>query len=242
MQVLKHLSYTQISWYITLLVSLVVYFGCHPEFIYDVEYMSSTIQPYPFNQTVAVLLMFYLFIDLWYNNENRLDTHIHHVESIIGILLGLYGTNVGMVNNCLLNEVSTIWLSLVVFSRKYEFFMLSDILMVPFLFKFVAYRVFPISYMLLVMTQNLDRFTYNKTVIVHSSVFILHACLQYYWFTLIVLKIKRMCKKMAHVQYGSYPDTFCYFSKAKTRTAKINPDTQGHAEPRKVHGRENPHK
>lgn len=197
MQFLKDSTYATFSWYITLLVSLAVCFGCHPTFIYDAEYLSLTTQPYPSNQAVSVLVLFYLFIDLWCNNENRLDTHIHHVECIIGILLGLYGTNVGMVNNCLLNEVSTIWLSLLVFSKKYGFPMLSDALMVPFIIQFVTYRVLPISFMLFVMAGNLNKFTPSGAAVVHSCVFIVHACLQYYWFVLIVLKIKNKCQKVA---------------------------------------------
>ena len=196
------LNYTNYAWYVTLFVSSVVYIGCFPKFIYDVDYMASTNQPYQNNYYISILLVLYLFVDLWYNDQNKLDTHIHHVESIIGLLFSLYNKNVGIANNCLLNEVSTIWLSLLTITAKFtgntaKFIQTFTLLM--FTTTFVTYRIIPVSGMFVIITQNIERFAYDTTTCVQVLSFFVHTILQYYWFILIINKIHRKINAHYHL-------------------------------------------
>ena len=63
-----------------------------------------------------------------------------------------------------------------------------NIFWIPFAITFFTHRVFPLSVMLVVMLQNIDKFVYSSITTVHFTSFLLHTGLQYYWFILICNK------------------------------------------------------
>lgn len=193
-------SYTNISWYITFAVSIVVLIFCDLNFNYNVEYMSSSTQIRSTNSFASFVLLFYLIVDFWFNNENTCATHLHHIESAIGIMISIYGKNVGVVNNCFLNEASTIWLCLIVIFNKHGFKQIGDALLIPFTLTFVTHRIFPLSVMLVIMVQNIDRFAYDEVTMVHFALFLVHTGLQYHWFALIVKKAYKKAFRKTRLQ------------------------------------------
>ena len=130
------------------------------------------------------------------------DKLIHHINSICGLTLSLYGYNIGVLNNLIKNEVSTIWLSLMALSYSSTnilFKKLNPIFIILFIITFINYRIIPCSTIMYVMLINVNSHIYTFINIIHFIIFFIHLMLQYYWFLLIIKKLYNIIyRKLFH--------------------------------------------
>ena len=193
------MSYNDISWYLALVMSMNVYMFHNIPFIYDTEYLFANVQPYEHLTPVLYCVDVYLIMDLLCNSSNKFDTLLHHVAGITGISISLLGNNVGVLNNCIRNEISTIWLALGTISHKSDlhlFKCLNPIFMMIFAITFVSHRIIPCSLIMYQMITNTSMVAYSPLSLAQSCSYIFHLGLQYYWFSLIAKNIYCLvCKK-----------------------------------------------
>lgn len=178
-----------------MMMSIVIMWFDNVDFNYDIEYLSSTVQPYNHMYQLMICLVYYLGFDLIVNPSNKIDTILHHIESIGGLSLALYGRNVGILNNCVRNEFSTIYLALAtICSKSKNKFIkkISPLFMMLFVPTFVWYRIIPSSKMIFIIISNIHLFIFDTIDFIHFIFFLIHIILQYYWGFLILKKIKKM--------------------------------------------------
>jgi hypothetical protein len=193
--------------YMTLMMSLYIYTFHNIDFIYTPEYLFSSTQQYEHMTNIIYVLTIYLIYDLIYNFSNyyntcAYDTIIHHINTLYGIFVSLLGYNIGISNNLIRNEFSSVWLALLLLSYKSDnilFKKLNPFFMIIFSFTFILYRIIPCSIMMYIIIDNYILIFKDNINISLMIMFIIHLSLQYYWFSLIIKKIyliihKQFCK------------------------------------------------
>ena len=177
-------------WWGTLLTSVYVCLFANAPLQYDAEYLFGTVQPYePMSQVVGCIVT-YLACDLLYRPKEW-DVMIHHVESLMGLTLALLGYNVGVLNNCVLNEYSTIWLVLLHYAKTHSTIPLVRKWLLPsswalFVVTFVTYRIIPCSAMLWAIASYWAQVVHDAPSLIHVLCFLSHCGLQFYWLAKIV--------------------------------------------------------
>ena len=188
-------DYELTSWYMCAMMSLTVMWVDDVHFSYEVEYLSASVQPYDHMRELMICIIGYLGVDLVMNPSNKIDAVAHHVESIGGLSLALYGRSVGILNNCIRNEFSTIFLALgtICGKSKNKFLKkVAPVFMLFFIPTFVWYRIIPCTIMTFVVFSNLSTFINDNIGVLHLLFYCTHVTLQYYWMSLIMRKVIRM--------------------------------------------------
>lgn len=194
----NNMSYNDISWYFALVMSINVYWFHNIPFVYENSYLFTNVQPYEHLNQILYCVDSYLIMDLLCNSSNKFDTLLHHIAGITGITISLIGNNVGVLNNCVRNEISTIWLALGTISNKSNFPLfkrLNPIFMLIFAITFVSHRIIPCTIIMYKMITNIEMVAHSPLSIIQSCSYIFHIGLQYYWFSLIVKNIHNLVHK-----------------------------------------------
>jgi hypothetical protein len=185
-------------WWGTFLTSVYVCAFADAPLRYDVDYLFGSVQPYEQMTPLIGCIMTYLLCDLLYLPKEW-DVRIHHIESLCGLGLAQLGYNIGVLNNCVLNEYSTIWLVLLHYTKP-STHPLVRALLAPaswalFAVTFVYYRVIPCTVILGTIGSHWARVAHDGPSTLHVLLFFVHCGLQFYWLakigTLVVRKIHR---------------------------------------------------
>jgi hypothetical protein len=167
-----------------------IYFFHDTPFIYDTEYLFSDTQPFEHINKQIICIIISLFLDLFINNTIKIDNILHHIGGITAYSIAIFGYNLGIVNNCVKNEITNIWLSLYKISKKSNNFILKKYLfpvsVILFIITYITYRIIPGTIMMIEILRNWDisiRNIYSQTQVV---LYIIHICLQYFWFRIII--------------------------------------------------------
>jgi hypothetical protein len=184
--------------YLSLALSLIVYFSHDIPFIYDNKYLFSDTQPYEHINKLIICIIIYLFLDLFFNKLIKIDIILHHFGGIIAYSLAILGNNVGVVNNCVKFEISNIWLCLYKISKNSNNIIIKNIYFISvflFLFTYIIYRIIPSTIMFIEVLRNLDILTQNIYSSIHIVLYIIHISLQYFWFIMILKKFFSIIKE-----------------------------------------------
>ncbi len=178
-------------WLNTLSMSVFIYYY-QIDFEYQPEYLASSTQKYPHMSKLNRCLVIYLIESLFFDQLNDPVMVLHHIASSFGLLLGLRGHFLGAINNCLLNELSSIWLSLFTLARKSSNRIINNTsfgLLLMFLYSFLENRVIPLTRMNYIFWTNINYFSKVDYWYLIFMLCIIHTSIQYYWLQLMLKKI-----------------------------------------------------
>jgi len=103
---------------------------------------------------VVLCVVVYLLVDVRraIRSDDTVDVLVHHGESLVGLGLSLWGYNVGVLNNCVLSEYSTLWLAVAHFAKLSTNGLVrtcvQPVSLGLFVVTFIAYRIVPCLTML----------------------------------------------------------------------------------------------
>ena len=171
-------------WWGTGLIVTYVYALADAPLRYDVDYLLGTDQPYEPMVPLMWCLVAYLACDSLYRPPEW-DVRAHHAESLLGLVLALGGYNVGVLNNCVLSEYSTVWLAVLHHARQSTVAWVRRwvalVSWVLFVATFVHYRIVPCVTMGWIFVRELPRMTRDPLSTLHTGAFVVHCALQLYW-------------------------------------------------------------
>ena len=195
------LSYLKIHNFLMLVLSLNIYIFYDVPLMYNYEYLISSIQPYEHIKQLTQCLISYLFVDLLFNPNIEKQMIFHHINVIITLIISLFGNNIGIANNCITSEISTIWLMIIIILSDTElliFKTLKNLFMLLFTITFINYRIIPCIMMTISIINNIEYITFTNINILHALTGIIHSGLQYYWFILLMNKIYNILHKQIY--------------------------------------------
>ena len=185
----------------TLILSLNVYIFYDVPLMYNYEYLISSIQPYEHIKQLTQCLISYLVIDVLFNPNIEKQLIFHHINVIITLIISLFGNNIGVANNCIISEISTIWLSIIIIISDTELLILKkikNVCMLLFTITFIKYRIIPCIMMTISIINNIEYITISNINIIHALTGIIHSGLQYYWFILLMNKLYNILHKQMY--------------------------------------------
>lgn len=193
-----NVNFSNITEYLSFAMGLNVYFFHDVPFRYDTEYLFSNTQPFEHINKLIICVIIYLFLDSYFSKAIKIDKILHHIGGITAYSIAIYGYNLGIVNNCVKNEITNIWLNLYKITKKSNNIILKKIYpisVILFLFTYIAYRIIPSTIMMIEILRYWDISTRNVLSQIHVFLYINHIILQYYWFKIILTQFFTVIKE-----------------------------------------------
>ena len=195
-----NINLSNLTEYFTFALALNVYFFYDVPFIYDAEYLFSNKQPFEHISKLMICIIIYLFLDFYLclNKSIKIDKILHHIGGITAYSIALLGYNVGVMNNCVKNEITNIWLNLYKISKKSNNIILKKIYpisVILFLFTYITHRIIPCTIMMIQIIRNKDIIKWDIYSYIDLVLFTIHNILQYYWFKIILTQFFSVIKE-----------------------------------------------